>query len=118
MDLYTDLGIGESIFIVPGQIAKISTGISVEIPLGLYGRVAPRSGLGVAGIGILAGVIDNDYRGEIAVLATAHAQPRQINHGDRVAQLILERYASLAIVEAEELSDTTRGAGGFGSTGR
>ena len=105
--------------IEPGYHRLIPTGISVAIPSGFYGRIAPRSGLALKhGIDVLAGVIDSDYRGEIGVILINHSdKPFDIRHGDRIAQLILERAERLPVVEVDDLDDTSRGAQGFGSTG-
>lgn len=85
----------------------------------LDGRIAPRSGLAAKHfIDTGAGVIDEDYRGEVKVLLFNHAETDfEIKEGDRIAQLVLERIATPAVVEVQELAESTRGAGGFGSTG-
>ncbi|GAA6029566.1 hypothetical protein JCM8097_000941 [Rhodosporidiobolus ruineniae] len=106
--------------VIPAQgKALISTGLAIAVPEGTYGRVAPRSGLASKHmIDTGAGVIDADYRGEVKVLLFNHAKEDfQINTGDRIAQLILERIATPDVQEVESLSETVRGAGGFGSTG-
>ena len=101
----------------------IKTGISVAVPAGTYGRIAPRSGLALKnGIDVMAGVIDADYRGDVGViLVNLGSSPFTINPGDRIAQLILEKIESNAtvqeIAEADDLSPTSRGSNGFGSTG-
>ena len=97
----------------------VPTGISCQMPPGVYGRVAPRSGLAVKhGVHILAGVIDPDYTGEIKVLmCSLNGSTKRFQKGDRIAQLILERCEVPPVVEVDHLSDTDRGAGGFGSTG-
>lgn len=96
----------------------VSTGLAVKIPEGYYGRIASRSGLAVKGIEVGAGVIDADYRGEVKVLLRNFGtESLKINHGDRVAQLILEKITTPYPIEVEDLDDTTRGVGGFGSTG-
>ena len=100
--------------------AIVKTGISVAIPEGYYGRVAPRSGLAVkAGIDVGAGVIDRDYRGEVGVVLFNHSDKDfTYSNGDRIAQLILTAYASPAVTVVDNLDDTYRGSGGFGSTGK
>ncbi|GAA6001241.1 bifunctional dITP/dUTP diphosphatase [Rhodotorula paludigena] len=106
--------------VVPAQgKALISTGLAIAVPEGTYGRVAPRSGLASKHmIDTGAGVIDADYRGEVKVLLFNHAKEDfQINIGDRIAQLILERIVTPEPQEVASLSATDRGAGGFGSTG-
>lgn len=97
----------------------VSTGISMAIPVGNYGRVAPRSGLACKNfIDVGAGVIDADYRGEVKVLLFNFSDSEfKVNHGDRIAQLIIEKYTRTDIEEVEDLDATVRGEGGFGSTG-
>lgn len=106
--------------IVPARSkAVIATDISVMIPTGLYGRIAPRSGLAVKSfIDVGAGVIDSDYRGPLGiVLFNFGEKDFEVKPGDRIAQLLLEHIATLAVVEVEDLEETARGQGGFGSTG-
>lgn len=99
----------------------VSTDISVIVPVGTYGRVAPRSGLAVKhGISTGAGVVDADYRGEVKVVLFNHGEKDfEIKKGDRIAQLVLEKIVMAEIEEITEkqLEQTTRGEGGFGSTG-
>jgi dUTP pyrophosphatase len=108
--------------VLPGRRVVVSTGISVAIPPGCYGRIAPRSGLAVKhGLDTLAGVIDPDYTGEVKVVLQnldSH-QPFVIRPGYRIAQLILEQCVTPDVVEVagECTSLTERGANGFGSTG-
>lgn len=105
----------------PRDTVMIPTGISVAIPPGYYGRIAPKSGLAAKhGIDILAGVIDADYRGELLVLVhNTHTWNKvRIDHGQKIAQLILERADRPDIVEVDTLDETFRGARGFGSTGK
>lgn len=99
--------------------ALVSTGISIAIPYGNYGRVAPRSGLAAKNfIDVGAGVIDVDYRGEVFVLLFNFSNDDFIvKAGDRIAQLIIEKITMTEIEEVTELSKTERGEGGFGSTG-
>ena len=116
-----DLTSTERVTIYPGNRALVSTGIAVKLPLGVYGRVAPRSGLAVKnGIQVGAGVIDADYRGEIKVLLFNHSIDHtfEVDSGDRIAQLICERCELPEIILVSELDDTERGEGKFGSTGR
>jgi len=118
-----DLCSVEDIFIPQGEHVLVPTGIRVIIPTGYYGRVAPRSGLTVKhGINIGAGVIDCDYRGEVKVVMFNHGEEDvTFTKGTRIAQLILERCSTPPVsVVSDELFDnstTTRGSGGFGSTG-
>ncbi|GAA5937242.1 bifunctional dITP/dUTP diphosphatase [Sporobolomyces koalae] len=99
--------------------ALIGTDISIAIPEGTYGRVAPRSGLGVKhSITTGAGVIDADYRGKVGVLLfNLGDKDFDIKEGDRIAQLILEKIVTPEPQEVDSLDETVRGAGGFGSTG-
>jgi dUTP pyrophosphatase len=103
-----------------GGRAAVATGLIVEIPPGHVGLVWPRSGLAVRhGIDTLAGVIDSDYRGEVRVVLVNHGpEAFQVQPGDRVAQLLLQRVERATFHRAEALQETARGAGGFGSTGR
>ncbi len=106
----------------PGERASIRTGIAVEIPDGEAGLVLPRSGLAARhGIALVnaPGLIDAGYRGEIRVLLlnTDRDAAFTIGAGDRIAQLVLVRVQTPAVVEVEELEVSERGAGGFGSTG-
>ena len=105
--------------IEPGGRAAVRTGVAVAIPQGFYGRVAPRSGLAVRhGIDTLAGVIDSDYRGEILCALVNHGrEPFHVEPGARVAQLLIESIATPEPAWAEDLEQTERGAGGFGSSG-
>lgn len=99
--------------------AVVGTDISLRIPEGTYARVAPRSGLAVKkGIQTGAGVVDFDYRGAVGVVVFNHSDEEfVVEKGDRIAQMILERIATPEIVQVDELDETVRGAGGFGSTG-
>lgn len=99
--------------------ALIDTQISIAVPFGTYGRVAPRSGLASKFmIDTGAGVIDADYRGIVYVLLFNHSDKDfQVEEGDRVAQLILERIYTPEVAEVEDLDETVRGSGGWGSTG-
>lgn len=115
LDLYSI----ENVEIPAGGRAAVQTGLAVAIPSGYYGRVAPRSGLAVRhGVDVLAGVIDADYRGHLMCALINHgAETFQIAAGQRIAQLIIEAIITPAPQWSEDLDDTTRGAGGFGSTG-
>ena len=120
LDLYASQGV----VIHPQNRVLVATGIAAAIPVGYYGRVAPRSGLAVKhGINVLAGVIDCDYRGEIKVLLhnTQNFGDFHIRPGDRIAQLIIEEILMPDVEEVaslEELGTTGRGDKGYGSTGR
>ncbi|KAF2154661.1 dUTP diphosphatase [Myriangium duriaei CBS 260.36] len=99
--------------------ALVETDISIAVPEGTYGRVAPRSGLAVKhGIDTGAGVIDADYRGPVKVLLfNVSDEDFSINEGDRIAQLVIERIYTPEVAVVEKLEESVRGAGGFGSTG-
>jgi dUTP pyrophosphatase len=113
-----DLYSYESETIVSNQIKLIDTGISIRVPEGTYGRIAPRSSVSKKGILINAGVIDRDYRGPVKVMVHNLSNNHYvINKNDRIAQLILEKIKTPPVELVEELDDTERGAGGFGSTG-
>ncbi|KAI6382952.1 Deoxyuridine 5'-triphosphate nucleotidohydrolase [Pyricularia grisea] len=100
--------------------ALVDTDISMAVPAGTYGRIAPRSGLAAKHfIDTGAGVIDADYRGQVKVLLFNHSDADfKVEEGDRVAQLVIERIYTPEVVEVQELEESVRGAGGFGSTGR
>lgn len=120
-DAGLDMASNESCTIEPGEIAVVSTGISMAIPVGYAGFVLPRSGMAVKhGVTVAnaPGLIDSGYRGELRVGLINHSdEPFDIEPGDRVAQLVIMRVESPEFVEVESLDDTTRGSGGFGSTG-
>jgi len=115
-----DLVCLEAFTLGPGERKLVPTGLIVEIPPGWYGRVAPRSGLAVDhGVDMLAGVIDSDYRSELRVLMINLGDaPVSFKAGERIAQLIIERAAVCDYIWADDLSETERGEGGFGSTGK
>lgn len=119
-DAGADLYALEDIRIQPNTRELVRTGISLEVPESYYARIAPRSGLAYKnGIDVLAGVVDSSYRGEVGVilLNTDTQKIFNIRAGDRIAQLIIEAHYNMTIREVDSLSDTTRGDGGFGSTG-
>jgi dUTP pyrophosphatase len=99
----------------------VKTGIAIEIPKGYFGQVCSRSGLAVKNkidCGITPGIIDSDYRGELIVCLRNYSDVNfKIKRGDRIAQLLILPYKQVNIEVVEELSDTVRGSGGFGSTG-
>ncbi len=119
-DLYACLE--EPVVIAPGETAWIPTGLALEVPKGCAGLVYARSSLG-AKRGLApankVGVIDSDYRGEIRVVLLNHSkQTQRIEHGERIAQFLITPVLTPAYEEVGDLTDTDRGAGGFGSTGR
>ena len=106
--------------IQPHEFNMVSTGLSFEIPKGHFGILCPRSGLGKEGITLAntIGIIDSDYRGEVAMMVKNNNDfPFIINNGMRLAQLVIVPYFSPTIEVVEELTETVRGSGGFGSTG-
>ncbi|GMM33341.1 bifunctional dITP/dUTP diphosphatase [Saccharomycopsis crataegensis] len=117
-DLYSS---EEAMIPAKGQ-GLVATDVTIIVPIGTYGRVAPRSGLAVKhGISTGAGVVDADYRGEVKVVLFNHSDKNfEIKKGDRIAQLVLEKIVMADVVEIQqaELDETERGAGGFGSTGK
>ena len=106
----------------PLQRGLVKTGLFIELPVGYEAQVRPRSGLALKkGITVLnsPGTIDADYRGEICVILITLAQePCVINDGERIAQMVVARHEQAELVQVEELSETERGAGGFGHTGK
>lgn len=119
-DLYAC--ISSPIIVTPHSTAKIGTGLAIEIPSGYFGAVFARSGLATKeGLrpGNCVGVCDSDYRGEyIVALHNDTDIPRTITPSERIAQLVVMPYLPVEFKEADELSDTARGDGGFGSTGK
>lgn len=118
-DLYAC--IDETVTIAPGETAFIGAGIAMEIPMGYAGFIYARSGLsckkGLAPANKV-GVVDADYRGEITVALYNHAsESRVVEPGDRIAQMVIAPFLKVNFEEVDELSDTVRGVGGFGSTG-
>ena len=112
---------GGEMIIGPGKIELVPTGIAVSIPEGFEGQVRPRSGLALKyGVTLVntPGTIDSDYRGEIKAILINHGEvPYVIKNGDRISQLVIAKVTRIAWEETEELPDTERGEGGFGSTG-
>ena len=111
----------EEIIIPAGETRIVHTGLAMEIPEGYVGLIYARSGIalkrGLAPANKV-GVIDSDYRGEIMVALFNHSdKPQSVAAGERVAQIVITPYLTVNFIEADELDDTVRGAGGFGSTG-
>ena len=116
-----DLYAAEDAVVVCGTRKLIKTNISMEITPGYYGRIAPRSGLAYKnGIDVLAGVIDSDYRGDIGVILynTDKNIDFTVKKGDRIAQIIFEACYTATLNNVDNLDNTLRQAGGFGSTGK
>jgi len=109
----------EDLSIQPRQRALARTGLAVAIPEGFYGRLAPRSGLAAKqGLDVLAGVIDSDYRGEVCcLLYNSSDESIDLPAESKICQLIVEQIIAPAPVWADDLTETSRGEGGFGSTG-
>ena len=121
-DAGADLYSVDDVEIQPLSRAIIGTGIAIEMPdITIYGRIAPRSGLALKhGIDVLAGVIDKGYRGEIKVILynTDKDRAYRISQGDKIAQIIFEKFEPLNFIETDHnLSESSRGSNGFGSTG-
>lgn len=119
LDLYSS----EDVTLAPGERAMIGTGIAIAIAPGYAGFVQPRSGLAAKqGFSVVntPGLIDSGYRGEIKVIGinTDLKAPIQIKRGDRVAQLVIQEVPFVEIEEVDELDDTERSSGGFGSSGK
>ena len=113
---------GDAVVIAPGARALLPTGIAMAVPAGYEVQVRPRSGLALRhGVALVnsPGTIDSDYRGEVGVIVlNTGAEPFEVTHGMRIAQLVLAPVVQAAFTEVDVLDDTARGAGGFGSTGR
>ena len=117
LDLYS----AEDVVIAPGRRILIRTGVALAIPLGCAGFVQPRSGLALKqGLSLVngPGLIDSHYRGEVKVIAVNldHAVPIHIKRGDKIAQLVVQRVERCVLDEVDQLDDTARGDGGFGSS--
>ncbi|NUJ80384.1 dUTP diphosphatase [Methylocystis sp. FS] len=121
LDLHAALAPGQKLVLEPGARDVIPTGLSIALPRGYEGQVRPRSGLAAEhGVTVLnaPGTIDSDYRGEIkTLLINLGGQPFEIVRGMRIAQLVIAPVAHVTLEEVDDLDATTRGAGGFGSTG-
>ncbi len=120
MDLHANLS--ETITLHPGERKLIPTGLFMELPEGYEAQVRPRSGLALKhGISVLnsPGTIDAEYRGETKVLLIKHSQVDFIiNHGERIAQMVIAKHEQVKWIENEVLNNTERGAGGYGSSGK
>lgn len=117
MDLYSS----EEAEIAPGESRLVKTGISIELPEGTEAQVRPRSGLALKSrVTVLntPGTIDEGYRGEVGVILINHGKaPFKVTEGMRIAQMVVKPVTRVTVEEVSELSDTSRGEGGFGSTG-
>jgi dUTP pyrophosphatase len=113
---------GDRVLLAPGGRRLIPTGLAIALPAGWEAQVRPRSGLAIhRGIGIInaPGTIDSDYRGEIMVPLINHdASPQEVGHGERIAQLLVAPVGRIDWESRDQLPESERGAGGFGSTGK
>ena len=121
-DAGVDLCTTENVTIEPGERALVGTGIAIALPMGTVGLIHPRSGLAAkSGLSVVntPGTVDAGYRGEIKVCLINHdpRTPIDLRRGDRIAQLLVQRVELPEFVEVDELDDTTRGSGGYGSSG-
>jgi len=111
----------ENIVIAPQTVALIPTGFAIELPIGYEAQLRPRSGLVLKhaiSLPNTPGTIDADYRGEVKIILINHGkEPFTVKKGDRIAQMVIAKYEQVDFVEVDLLSDTERGAGGFGHTG-
>lgn len=122
MDLRAAVPEDAPLTLAPGARALVPTGLKIAVEQGYEAQVRPRSGLALKhGLTCLnsPGTIDSDYRGEVGVILINHGQePFVIRRGERIAQMVVARHEQAEVAEVETLDETTRGAGGFGSTGR
>ena len=115
-----DLSSAVAVSIPPRERKLVKTDLSIAIPENTYARIAPRSGLAYKkSVDVAAGVVDYDYRGNVGVILVNNSNEEtfEVAVGDRIAQLILERIVTPEVVQVDDLDDTDRGEGGFGSTG-
>jgi dUTP pyrophosphatase len=122
LDLLAAVAEDAPIILAPGKHALVPTGLTIALPPGYEAQVRPRSGLAAKhGVTVLnaPGTVDADYRGEIGVLLINHGDaPFEVRRGERIAQMVIASVARAELVPAASLSETDRGSGGFGSTGR
>ena len=117
-DAGMDLFSVEDLTLEPGQAVPVPTGIQVAISQGYVGLVWDKSGISLKGVHRLAGVIDSGYRGEIkVVMINLGDEPFVVEKGKKIAQMLIQPVVSAEIIEVDDLDDTSRGEGGFGSTG-
>ena len=113
-DLYSD----EDVIIKSGESVLVSTGVAMAIPENHAGLIWDRSSMGVKGIHRFAGVVDSGYRGEVKVCFFNTGESYKIVRGDRIAQILIQPVPNIELREVEDLNDTERGIGGFGSSGK
>jgi dUTP pyrophosphatase len=122
LDLAAAIGADETISILPGDYAKVPTGLAIALPDGFEAQVRPRSGLAARhGVTVLnsPGTVDADYRGEVMVLLINHGkEPFVVRRGERIAQMVVAPVSAVLLIEVVSLDATDRGDGGHGSTGR
>jgi dUTP pyrophosphatase len=120
-DLAAAVAEGETLVIAPGAFALVPCGFALALPVGYEAQIRPRSGLAARlGVTVLnaPGTVDADYRGEVKAILVNHGPDRfEIRRGDRIAQMVIAAVPDIALVEVDELEETERGTGGFGSTG-
>jgi dUTP pyrophosphatase len=113
-----DLFACESLVLAPGEVRAVPTGIALAVPRGFVGLIWDKSGISLKGVHKLAGVVDAGYRGEVrVVMVNLGREPYAIQAGMKIVQMLVQPVQDVAIVEADSLDDTSRGEGGFGSTG-
>jgi dUTP pyrophosphatase len=118
-DAGLDLFSSVDVILEKGKLQAIPTGVKVAIPDGYAGLIWDKSGTSLKGVHRLAGVIDSGYRGEVkVVMINLGDRPFVIDRGMKIAQMLVQPIATVHVVEAEDLDDTSRGEGGFGSTGK
>ncbi len=119
MDIYA--AVEQDLIVPEGVTLLVPTGFSMEIPVGYEAQIRPRSGLALKhNIGLMnaPGTIDSDYRGEVKIVFTNYGKNNfVVQRGDRIAQMVIAKYERVEWIETEQLSETERGAGGFGHTG-
>ena len=113
-DLYSD----EDVIIKSGESVLVSTGVAMAIPENHAGLIWDRSSMGVKGIHRFAGVVDSGYRGEVKVCLFNTGEDYKIVRGDRIAQILIQPVPNIELREVEDLNNTERGIGGFGSSGK
>ncbi|WP_417578874.1 dUTP diphosphatase [Pelagibacterium sp.] len=120
-DVAAALPAGETLVIAPGAFAIVPCGFALAVPVGYEAQIRPRSGLAARlGVTVLntPGTIDADYRGEVkAILINHGTEPFEVRRGDRIAQMVIAAVPYMTLVEVDDLEETERGTGGFGSTG-
>jgi dUTP pyrophosphatase len=115
LDLFSSM----DFVLAAGQVEAIATGIKIAVPEGYVGLIWDKSGVSLRGVHRLAGVIDSGYRGEVkVVMINLSQEPFVIDKGMKIAQMLVQPITQVDVVEVDDLEDTSRGEGGFGSTGK